>query len=134
MARKPQFYTVEEDNRDKGKTFVITVMSAWDTEEWATRVLLALMSTDTELPDAKAGIAQLAAVGFKALSKLPFEQVKIFTDQLLSCVKFMPDKSKPNATVPIYPEHFEEVSTIMKLKMEVFQAHVNFYTGETPST
>ena len=41
MSRRTLIYTVKSDNRDKGKKFQITEMSASRGEAWAMRALLA---------------------------------------------------------------------------------------------
>ena len=51
MARRTLIYTVKTENRDNGKKFVITEMSASRGEAWAMRALLALMAGGVNLPD-----------------------------------------------------------------------------------
>lgn len=51
MARKTIVFTVEADNRDKGKTFKITEMPARKAEEWAIQVACAVMGAGVSVPD-----------------------------------------------------------------------------------
>ena len=72
MSRRTLIYTVKSDNRDKGKKFQITEMSASRGEAWAMRALLALMAGGVNLPEGfeRMGMAGLAEVGIRALSNL----------------------------------------------------------------
>ena len=49
--RKTKTYTVDSDDRDKGKVFLITEMPATKAEDWAIRVMLALGSANVDIPD-----------------------------------------------------------------------------------
>ena len=95
MARKTRLYIVEEDGRDKGKSFLLTEMSATKSEDWAIRALLAINSAKAELPDdaPSLGMAALAEVGVKKLLALPFESLKPLLDELMECVKIVPTRS-----------------------------------------
>ena len=64
MARKTTTF-IATDGRDKGKRFLITEMSAYQSEEWAARALFAVMHSGVEVPDEvlSAGFAGVAAIG-----------------------------------------------------------------------
>ena len=70
--RKVAQYTVTDEGRDKGKVFSITEMSSSRAEAWATRVLLALMGSNADLPENfdELGMAGLAELGLKSIGGL----------------------------------------------------------------
>lgn len=128
MARATTNYTVSDDGRDRGKTFVLTEMPASKAESWAMRALLALMSGDVELPDGfeRMGMAGMAEVGIRALSGLTWEVAEPLLDEMMACVQFMPDPSKPHVVRALFEEDIEEVSTRIKLRAEVWKLHTGF--------
>ena len=62
MARNTKSLTISAEGRDKGKTFLLTEMSAVRAEKWAARAVLALLKSGVELPEdaAQAGLAGIA--------------------------------------------------------------------------
>lgn len=117
MARKSIVFTVEADNRDKGKQFKITEMPARKAEEWAIRLACAVIGAGVTVPEnmmmaisaavapapaednaearelyesvMASGMAGLAQWGITSLAKVPFAQSKPLLDELLGCVKFL---------------------------------------------
>lgn len=70
MARKEIPFIVEDDNRDKGKEFIITEMSAWDADSLAQDIFRAMGESNyTSIPaDVIAmGCAGLATVDRKSV-------------------------------------------------------------------
>ena len=63
--RKTKTVTIESENRDHGKCFLLTEMSAAAAEKWAARAFLALAKSGVNLPDGVAdmGLAGVAAAG-----------------------------------------------------------------------
>lgn len=136
MARKTLLYTVTDDNRDRGKTFLITEMSAARAESWAMRALLALMEGGVEIPEGieRMGLAGIAKVGLQALSRLSWEKAKPLIDEMLDCVQIVPDPSKPHVVRPLIESDIEEITTLAKLRIEVWKLHTDFLTAAAPST
>lgn len=128
MARKTSTYTVLDEGRDKGKSFLLTEMSAAKAEDWALRALLALSAAKAELPDdaPTLGMAGLAEIGVKKLLALPFDSLKPLMDELMECVKVIPDPHRPQVQRPLIENDIEEVVTRFKLKWEVLQLHIDF--------
>lgn len=126
--RKTINYTVQEDNRDHGKVFVITEMSSADAEDWAFRVILALMSNNVDLPEGfeSLGMAGLAQIGLKALSSLKHAEAKPLADELFKCVQHIPDPKKPHVIRYFLDDDTEEVITRVNLRMEVLKLHIDF--------
>lgn len=129
MARKKITITIESEGRDKDKQFLLTEMSAYDTEQWAIQAFFALMNTGVELPDdLSMDMATLARMGFQALGRLPFEAAKPLLDQMWDCVQIIPDPKKPNIMRPLMDDDIEEAGTRLQLRKEIFDLHTGFFT------
>lgn len=131
-GRRTKEVTITEDNRDNGKRFLITEMSAVATEDWAARLLLALTSNGFEIPQAiaNAGIAGVASLGIPTILKgLKYEDAKPLLKEMLDCVQFKPDPNRPDYVRKLINEDVEEVGTLLKLRAEVFTLHTGFSIG-----
>jgi hypothetical protein len=130
MARKTATYRVEDKGRDHGKTFLLTELDAAQAEDWAMRALLALMAGDVEMPEdsASMGMAQIAQLGLKAISKLSFEVAKPLMEEMFACVQIIPEPTTARMHIarPLISDDIEEVSTRLKLRLEVFKLHTDF--------
>lgn len=133
MARKTQTVTIEREGRDKGKTFKLTELSAYESEEWAARALFALMNAGVDIPAdiANAGLAGVVSLGISALTKLSFEQAKPLMDKMMACVEYQPS---PKVTRPLIEDDIEEVATLVQLRESVLKLHTDFFTRAEPST
>ena len=133
MARKQITLTIGAEGRDKGKVFILTELSAYDAEEWAGRALFSLMNAGVEIPDniAEAGLAGVAAMGMKAIAKLPFDSAKPLLDKMMDCVQIQPS---PNVTRELMSGDVEEVATLFTLRKKVLGLHLDFFTAAAPST
>jgi hypothetical protein len=155
--RKTSIYTVTEENRDKGKVFQITEMSAAEAEQWAIRAFFALMNAGVDIPDeiasmgfagfaamnqeddetkeiAKMQILGLASVVLGALGRVPYPMAKPLLDDMMDCVKIIPDPSKPQVVRALMDIDIEEVSTRLKLRKSVFDLHIDFLEPAALST
>lgn len=128
MGRKTQTLTIAADGRDHGKAYFLTEMPAARSEKWALRALLALSKSGVSLPDGvhTLGMAALMAVGLRALLGLPFADVEPLLDEMLVCVQFVPDASRPAVMRALVPDDIEEVQTMLLIRSEVFALHVGF--------
>lgn len=135
MARKTATYVVADEGRDKGKTFLLTEMSAAKAEDWALRALLALSAANTQAPDdaPTLGMAGLAEIGVKKLLALPFSVLKPLLEELMGCVEIVPDTHRPQVHRALIDGDVEEVVTRMKLKWEVLQLHLDFLPADVLS-
>lgn len=133
MARKQITLTIGAEGRDKGKVLILTELSAYDAEEWAGRALFSLMNAGVEIPDniAEAGLAGVAAMGMKAIAKLPFESAKPLLEKMMDCVQIQPS---PNVTRELMSGDIEEVATLFTLRKKVLGLHLDFFTAAVPST
>lgn len=128
MARKVLKLKITDAGRDLGKTFVITEMAARKGHQWATRALFALMNAGVEIPEniAAAGFAGIAAVGIKALGRVPSHIAEPLLNELLTCVEIMPDPARPEVTRALIEDDTDEILTLFKLQKEVLSLHINF--------
>lgn len=136
MARRVKSITIEEEGRDKGKTFLLTEMSSVKAEKWAARVLLALMKSGVEIPDdvAQAGMAGVAAMGsslISAASGVQWSSLEPLLDEMLTCIQFMPSLGVIRPLLWTEgAEDIEEVKTLLTLRMEVLELHLGFSLAE----
>lgn len=131
MARKEIFYTEDTKGRDLGKMFFIREMSATQAEWWAIRAGMAMARSGVELPDnfADMGIAAMAGTGLKMVSQIPAAEAKPLLDELMECVQCVPDSSNQSIKRKLIDDDIEEIATRLKLRMEVFKLHVDFFTA-----
>lgn len=137
MARKVMKYTIQSDGgRDAGKAFLLTEMPARAGHAWATRALFAVMNSGIEIDDGllQSGFAGLAAVGIKALSRVPFEVAQPLLHDLLSCVEIMPNADRPEVVRRLIDDDTEEIKTLFALQKEVLSLHMDFFTAAAQST
>ncbi|WP_336281101.1 hypothetical protein [Cronobacter dublinensis] len=131
MARKEISYVVMDENRDKGKEFIITEMSAWDADEMAQDIFRAMGDCNyTGIPaDVIAmGCAGLATVGLSVLSASSPEVSRQLRDRLLSTVQIVITHDGDRQIRAVKSIDFEEVSTIRSLMDKVFKVNFDFLT------
>lgn len=139
MARKTRILTVTTDGRDKGKSFLITEFPPRKAERWAIHALSSIArngrdSLDRETLDAirDSGMAAIAALGIKAITAMPVEDMDPLLDEMLEAVDFVPDASKIDKGTmlpfsrPLDDEDVEEPGTFMTLRDAVFELHTDF--------
>ena len=128
MARKEIDITIDDEGRDRNKTFHLREMSAWQAERWAIRALLALSKAGADIGGVEPGIgmAAFAATSFRALLNIDFYDAEPLLHEMMECITVKPDPRNLNVTRPLLPEDVEEVATLFRLRKEVFQLHVGF--------
>jgi hypothetical protein len=133
MARKTETVTITFDGRDKGKVFVLTELPASEGEDWAMRAIFALMNAGVDIPEglAQAGLSGLAALGFDALKRLPYEAAKPLFDGMLKCIHVQPS---PGVVRPLIEDDIEEVATRLYLRKRILALHMDFFTAAAQST
>lgn len=136
MGRKIARFTVTAEGRDKGKVFVLTEMGADAGERWATRLVFALMNAGVDVPDniESAGMAGIAAIGIKALGKLPYEAAEPLLVDMFDCIAISPDPRNPGLIRTLVEGDIEEVLTRLTLRKELFKLHIDFFTDDAPLT
>lgn len=140
--RKTELVTIEADNRDRGKTFQITEMPAWQALQWCAKAVLALSQSGTNVPPG--AIAKAAEGGPQALAKLGLE---IFTlvpqavalplmNEIKGCVGYKPGDDRLGVQ-PIYEGstcQIDEPSTWFILLRHAFALHLSFLPAAPPPT
>jgi hypothetical protein len=135
MARKIVNFSITSEGRDKGKLFLLTEMSASKGEAWATRVLLALMASNVNLPEnfTDLGMAALAELGIRALSGLKWVVAAPLLAEMFDCIEIIPDPKKTHIHRGLIEEDVEEIQTRVLLRMEVWKLHMGFLRAVMPS-
>lgn len=139
--RKDLDVTITAEGRDKGKTFHIREMSAWDAERWAMRAFFAVMNSGVDIDEnlSRSGMAGIAVAGIKAFGMVPYERAQPLLDELLRCVSYRYDSS-PSGFRAMVEQDVEEPGTILQLRAEALNLHINFsalvapWRSTTPSS
>lgn len=135
--RKTKEIKIEAPNRDQGKRFRITEISACAQERWATRAVMALLNSGLELPkgisaedlQGSSGLAKILGMGVKALSNVKYEYAESLYAELLKCVEYLGiqgDTVSRPLTEETADEVIEEVTTLLLLRKEVLKLHFDF--------
>ena len=129
VVRIPEFPGTR--NRDIGKIFKLTEWPAAKAENWAFRMMLAANKGAGELPLSLSGIGMegIAIIGINTFLRgnIAPEVLIPLLDELLECVQYARDKSRPDIVGPLNIEDdIEEVATRMWLRGEVLTLHLNF--------
>ncbi|EFB9235703.1 hypothetical protein INE26_004784 [Escherichia coli] len=131
MARKEIPFIVEDDNRDNGKEFIITEMSAWDADELAQDLFRSMGESGfSGIPaDVIAmGCAGLATLGLNVISAASPEVARELRDRLMSTVQIVITHEGSRQVRTVKPVDFEEVSTIRQVMDKVFKVNFDFLT------
>lgn len=132
MARRTETLVIQAEGRDKGKSFLLTEMSAWDATMFGAKALLVLTNSGATVPDSTMGMAGLAMAGMQALEKLAFAQLEPLLRELIQCVQYV---HKPGHPPQDARENIEEPATYLVLFRAVFVLHTGFsVAGSTPTT
>lgn len=124
--RKTAFVTIDADNRDQGKRFLLTEMSARQAEKWFYRLVLVVNRGGGNVPEwaVMAGMAALPMVGGSFLSYVAWAEAEPLIDELMACIQAWPEGS-PIARA-LVPNDTEEFHTLVYLRGEVLALHVGF--------
>lgn len=133
MTRRTDLVTITAEGRDKGRTYLITEMSAFQAEDLAVRVLLALANAGVDVPEATTGMAGLAAAGVDALKKLPYATAKPILDEIRGFMQYQHKVGQP--PMPLDETNVWEVATLFELRKRFLMLHLGFLkAGDTPIT
>ncbi len=144
MARRSATVVINDPkSRDSGKTFRVTEMSADAAERWAIRCLLIFARASTKMPEAfaESGMAGLQATvpglliqGLQSLGGIEYEDAAPLLDEMLGCVEFKaPGSDQYFAVRGAGLSQIEEVGTLLRLRKEVVQVHLNFSLADALS-
>lgn len=133
--RREKEVTITEEGRDKGKTFVLTELSAEEGELWATRAmeLLERAGFIASEEHKASGVAGLAVVArpFTLATARALQDPSL--EGMWAHVKFRPPKdTAPNAPLQDLFRgsdcQIQEWTTRLKLRVEFFQLHTGFFS------
>lgn len=135
MARKIKRLTIAEDGRDKGKTYVLTEMSAVKAEKWAARLYQAMVRAGVDVPDtvSKAGVVGIILVGVNSVGMMPWAEAEVLLDEMLACVTVAPMPNSPEIERPLADGDIEEVATLVSLRAEIISLHTGFTWADVRS-
>jgi hypothetical protein len=122
--RKTALVTIDADNRDHGKRFLLTEMSAARAERWFLRLVAKLAREGIPIPSAVADGGMAALPSFPLLTYLSWVDDEALVGELMTCVQAWPEGA-PIARTRVESDT-EEVTTLMQLRMEVIALHVGF--------
>lgn len=137
MARRTKVVEIQDDNRDKGKRFLLTEVSATDGQDWAIRACIALGSSDIDLPKDLhlAGMAGVLIIGLQKMrSGLNYSLLKPLINDLTACIQVMPDNNNLSIVRKLIPDDIEEIITLTKLQGQVIELHSGFTWDEIKLT
>ena len=146
MARKTEKVVITADNRDKGKTYLITEMPPFQAAKWARHALLSLNVNMLEISwlrsmvevdeNGKLSLAKIAdlemagvaAIGIlNVLSAVPESVMDSLMEDMLACCEFIPGANLPGRPVVDQVEgDIEEPSTIITLQASAIGLHLDF--------
>lgn len=121
-----------ESGRDAGKVFKITEMPATQAERWATRALGVLGRSGMSITSL--GVIPMEQILEECLKAKP-EEVEPLMDELLACASYNQDGTSIVMKGSMIDSVIEELTTIMRLKMEALKLTLSFLAvgGESES-
>jgi hypothetical protein len=136
MSRRKITVIIQDEGRDKGKTFILTEMPATLGERWATQALALLVKAgvpvgEEQRGDGMAGLAGVPSSGLGAAQALQDPSLDAWWD----CVQYQHAPNQPPMAIdrgeacPI-----EEIATITELRTKVLGLHTGFFSTESGST
>jgi hypothetical protein len=144
--RKTKLVRIDSADRDQGKVFLIKEMSAFQAEKWAQRAFLALARSGVDIEQSVkdagvAGLAGLAVSGLRALTGLSFDEAEPLLDEMLGCVRVVPDPKEPDFTRALMMgtpdgegDDIQEIMTLVRLRREIIELHIGFFVKGAPQT
>lgn len=125
--RKTAKITIDiEGSRDKGKTYLLTELSAEEGEDWLFAFIMAAARSGVMLPPnlQEIGLAGVATLSLQALGGMRMDEARPLLDKMFSCVQFVSSKGITRA---LEKDDIEEVSTRLRLRKEVVELHTGFF-------
>lgn len=150
MARHTRKVPITEENRDKGKVFVLREMSADAGEWWAVRALIVMGNAGVSLPNGvlesgmsglahmeniKGAASALLAIGLRMMPGVDAHALKPLLDEMMACVQYQPPGG--HAAQELHEgemSQIEEISTRLKLRAELLELHLGFSLAAVAST
>lgn len=120
----------ERPNRDAGKVFRITEVSAMRLERWCMRALGAVARAGVDVGDLQtaytSGIQAVMMIGIEGLLKMDDQSSESLRDEMLECVEIVPDPANAQISRPLIESDIDELSTLLTLRSEIITIHTGF--------
>ena len=131
--------TKEVTITDRGKplTFKITEMSATQLEDWTMRAVLVLAGAGSDIPAGGGGEGigkYLAEHGLAAIGAVDYAKAKPLLDDMLGCASRVVDRVEEKVTPETADAYIEDMSTLVKLRMEALKLNFSFFGNGGQST
>lgn len=126
---KEKYVTIDAENRDKGRTYLIKEMPALKAERWVRHAAAAINRTDLNIREElqQLGMLGFYLCGFQALAGGEIDKIDVLMDEMLGQIWVVEDK----ATRPAVMEgDMWELSTIKTLRVELIELHMGFTFAE----
>jgi hypothetical protein len=122
-------------SRDAGKVYQLNEMTAARAEKWAIRAFMALSRSGFSVPDgiASLGIIGVFMIGFQSFRYASFAEIEPLMDEMMTCVKAVPDQSNPLMTRALVDSDTEEIETRWELRKQILELHAGFSFAEIAS-
>jgi hypothetical protein len=119
--------------RDNGKIFEITEMSSDKAERWGVRALQGYIERDGAVPDdAALCLAALAGKDIVAvLASVAASLCDELLDEMMACIKNIPDGGKPQSIANGNASQIEEWYTRIYLRSKWIELHTGFSLADT---
>lgn len=133
--RKTKAVTITADGRDKGKTFILTELPAFDGEDWALRALRLAQRSGADIPGGvQAGMAGIAAVGILTVlsGSTDVDELRPLLRDMMKDVKIVTEP-KTQFTRTLVADDIEEISTLMEIRKEWLNLHLDFSVADALS-
>jgi hypothetical protein len=120
---------IAQHNKDAGKQFEITKMSADDAEWFAIRAFLALGSSGVEVPEdiQSAGAYGMLKLGISGFFKIKPDVLKPLLDEMMETVKYIPDPATPMVKRQYAPGIIEDVRTKFEIRKTILSFNTDFF-------
>jgi hypothetical protein len=139
--RKNETVIIAADNRDHGKTFLVTEMPAWQALTWCARAVLALSQSGSDIKPgaiakaAEGGPETLAVLGLEIFTLVPSAVALPLMTEIKACVTFQaPGAAVATSIKDGELSQVEEISTWFVLLKHAFILHLGFLPAATSPT
>jgi len=132
--RKEKTLVIED--RGNKLTFLIREMPATRLMDWIAKALLLLAATGADVPTGAgvdAAFRHFADNGFKALGALDYDKAKPLLEELLGCCYRQVGNAEERVTTATADAYIEDVTTLLRLQMEAFALHFDFFQNAAQS-
>jgi hypothetical protein len=122
--RKTASVTIDAENRDQGKRYLITEMPATQAERWGRRLVAKMAREGIAVPAQIADLGMAALPSYPLLTYLSWVDDEALVGELMACVQAWP--AGVQVARALRETDVEEPLTLTQLRMEVIALHVGF--------